>query len=164
MGWEQWDSSCSGSSSLSRDFTLGIFQALRADLGSSSPLGLTGLWVCTKGAHLSCGQVKPGDFSPAYIPSASYAVFTIQCSLPAADKKQRLEFCLNPYPPGNSSYSYPVKRQSICFRASGLPLLLKSLEAWHCGYFTLGSGTAQGGLANEVTVKASQPDPDSWGS
>lgn len=164
MDWEQWDSLCSGSPSLSGDFTLGMFQALGVGLRGSSPLGLIGLWVCLKGAQLSCGQVKPGDFSPAHIPSASYAVFTIQCSLPALDKKQRLEFCLNPYPPGNSSYSYPVKRQSICFGASGLPLRLKSLGAWHCGHFTLASGTAHGGLGNEVTVKASQPDPDSWES
>lgn len=109
MGWEQWDSSCSGSPRLSIDFTLGIFQALGAGRGGSSPLGLTGLWVCMKGAQLFCGQLKPGDFSPARRPSASCAVFTIQCSLPAPDKKQRLEFCLNPYLPGDSSYSYPFK-------------------------------------------------------
>lgn len=69
-------------------------RALGAGLGGSSPLGLGGLWVCMKGAQSSCGQVTPSDFFPACIPSAYYAVFTIQCSLPAPGKKQRLEFCL----------------------------------------------------------------------
>lgn len=104
-------------------------EALGAGPGGSSPLGSAGLWVCAKGAQLFCSQ--PGASCTAHLPRASWVLLPVLCSLPVPAKKQSLEFCLNPHPPGNSSLLEPVEPRCSCLRTNGLRLPLNPPTAWH---------------------------------
>lgn len=95
--------------------------------------GSAGLWLCGKGAQSPCGQVTL-VISPLPL---------IHCSLLSVPQKQRLEFCLNPHPPGNFHFFL------IQLRSKPVVFLLKSLEGlalrpfyiwlWHCPMWSLGS-------------------------
>lgn len=105
-------------------YGLGMMEeALGAGPGGSPLWAQLGCGYVRKGAQLFCSQ--PGDSRTAHLPRASWVLLPVLCSLPVPAKKQSLEFCLNPHPPGNSSLLEPVEPRCSCLRTNGLHLPLK---------------------------------------